>query len=45
MKIEKLTNGYIRLTAENGVRSKVTNKIYSEVVCGEGDVELYEEVI
>lgn len=45
MKIEKLTNGYVRLTAENGVRSKVTKRVYSEVVCKEEDVDLYEEVI
>lgn len=45
MKIGKLTNGYVRLTAKNGVRSKVTNEVYSEVVCKEEEVELYEEVI
>lgn len=44
MKIEKLANGYVRLTAENGIRSKVTHRVYSEVVCVEEDVELYEEV-
>ena len=44
MKIEKLANGCVRLTAEKGVRSKVTNEVYSEVVCLEKDVELYEEV-
>jgi hypothetical protein len=45
MKIEKLTNGYIKLTAENGIRSKITNKIYSEIVCIEEDIELYEAII
>jgi hypothetical protein len=44
MKIEKLANGYVRITAEKGVRSKVTNRIYSEVVCMEEEVELYEAV-
>jgi hypothetical protein len=45
MKIEKLANGYVRLSAKNGVRSKVTNRVYSEVICTEEDVELYEAVI
>ena len=44
MKIEKLANGYVKLTAEKGIRSKVTNRVYSEVVCMEKEVELYEAV-
>lgn len=45
MNIEKLANGYVRLTTVNGIRSKVTNKVYSEIVCMEKDVELYEIII
>lgn len=45
MNIEKLNNGYVRLTADKGIRSKVTNEVYSEVVCKEEDIKLYEVII
>lgn len=44
MNREVLDNGYIKLTAPNGVLEIMTNTIKSEVICKPEDEHLYMEV-
>lgn len=42
MKVKELRNGYVKLTAENGIVDTFGNW-YSEVVCKENKVRQYSE--
>lgn len=41
--IKELKNGLIKITADNGVEDKRTNRIYSEVVCNKKDEKYFKE--
>jgi len=43
MEIEKLNNGFVKLSAPNGVKDKRNGQVYSEVVVKEINVKNFVE--
>lgn len=42
MKEERLNNGMVKLSADNGVIDTRINVVYSEVICREADVKYFK---
>ena len=40
---EELENDFVKLTADNGVMDRRTNRVYSEVICKERNIRFFSD--